>query len=80
MIGNRYPLKIIPKELLDNLGLLKNRIKFTKDDLDDLGIEPSALKPFVLDLTYRDQLVKMKFGLPQCHHQNQFLWKNYKRG
>jgi len=57
-IGSQLPLDNIPDYLLENITSLPNRIKFTLQDLINLGIEQGDLIPFVLNLSDCDHLVQ----------------------
>lgn len=62
IIGQDMPLKKIPDILLDKLGDLKNCIKYSPDELNNLDINPVALAPFIFDLDGREKVLDSDLG------------------
>jgi hypothetical protein len=55
-LGEEMHAKTLPRRIVSDLPAYQQRVHFTKADLKAIGVEPSALAPFVFDPALRDVL------------------------
>jgi len=61
-LGEAIPQDDISAEILTDLAALQQRVRFTKDELAEAGIDVEALAPFFFDLRARKELVEGELG------------------
>jgi len=61
-IGNRYPIDNIPDNILENLGALRNRVKFSNQDLNRLDIHKHDIEHFILQQREFYNLLEKNLG------------------
>lgn len=54
--GNAQPERVVPAKLLDRMPSIRGVVRFSGVDLQELGIDPSHLAPFIFDPDQRQWL------------------------